>query len=135
GVVPSNEGRGYVLRRLTRRAALHARNIGMSNKLSAGAKRTVAMFKDHYPELGERERLITDTIDAEAERFARTLEQGMEQFEKVAARGGKTVSGTDAFRLHDTFGFPLELTRELAVERGLSVDDDGFKSEMGLQRA
>ena len=134
GVVPSNEGRGYVLRRLTRRAALHARNIGISDRLSAGAKRTVAMFKDHYPELAERERLITDTIDAEAERFARTLEQGMEQFEKVATRGAKMVSGPDAFRLHDTFGFPVELTRELAAARNLEVDEQGFRSEMELQR-
>ena len=134
GVVPSNEGRGYVLRRLIRRAALHARNIELSAKLSAGAGRAVAMFKDHYPELAERQRLIIQTIDEEAERFARTLDLGMEQFEKVVARGGKTVSGPDAFKLHDTFGFPLELTRELAAERALQVDDDGFRSEMALQR-
>ena len=134
GVVPSNEGRGYVLRRLLRRAALHARRIGFADSLSAGAQRTVAMFKAHYPELAERERFITETIEAEAERFARTLEQGMEQFEKVASRGGDQVSGADAFRLHDTFGFPLELTRELATERGLQVDEEGFRSEMAVQR-
>ncbi|TMD96501.1 MAG: alanine--tRNA ligase [Chloroflexi bacterium] len=134
GVVPSNEGRGYVLRRLLRRAALHARRIGFADRLSAGAHLTVAMFKDHYPELAERERFITETIEAEAERFARTLEQGMEQFEKVASRGGDQVSGADAFRLHDTFGFPLELTRELATERGLQVDEEGFRSEMAVQR-
>jgi len=134
GVVPSNEGRGYVLRRLIRRAALHARSMGMRAKLSDGALRTVAIYRDHYGELGARERFITETIDAETERFARTLEDGMEQFEKVAARGGTTVAGADAFRLHDTFGFPLELTRELATERGLTVDEDGFKTEMGLQR-
>ncbi len=134
GVVPSNEGRGYVLRRLIRRAALHGRNIELSAKLSAGAQRTIAMFKDHYPELAERERLITDTIETEAERFARTLEQGMEQFEKVLSRGGRAVSGADVFRLHDTFGFPLELTRELASERGLEIDDQGFRDEMALQR-
>jgi alanyl-tRNA synthetase len=134
GVVPSNEGRGYVLRRLIRRAALHARNIGLTAKLSDGAKRTVAMFGDHYLELPEREGFITTTIDAEAERFARTLEEGMQQFEKVASHGGKTVSGADAFRLHDTFGFPLELTRELASERGMQIDEESFKSEMALQR-
>jgi alanyl-tRNA synthetase len=132
GVVPSNEGRGYVLRRLVRRAALHARNIALTAKLSDGARKTVTMFKEHYPELKERERFIVETIDTEAERFARTLEQGMEQFEKVASRGA--ISGADAFRLHDTFGFPLELTRELATERGLRIDDEGFKSEMTLQR-
>ena len=134
GVIPSNEGRGYVLRRLIRRAALHARNIELAANLSVGARLTVAMFKDHYPELAQRERLITETIEAEAERFARTLEQGMEQFEKILARGGKTVSGAHAFKLHDTFGFPLELTRELAAERGLQVDEEGFRSEMALQR-
>jgi alanyl-tRNA synthetase len=132
GVVPSNEGRGYVLRRLVRRAALHARNIGMTAKLSAGAEKTVAMFKDHYPELEERKRVIVDTVDAESDRFARTLEEGMEQFEKVASRGA--ISGADAFRLHDTFGFPLELTRELASERNLRIDEEGFKAEMTLQR-
>jgi len=134
GVVPSNEGRGYVLRRLIRRAALHGRNIGLGGKLSAGARIAVSMFTEHYSELRDRERLITDVIDTESDRFARTLEQGMEQFEKVAARGGNFVSGADAFRLHDTFGFPLELTRELAQERRLQVDEGGFRAEMSAQR-
>ena len=134
GVVPSNEGRGYVLRRLIRRAALHGRNIGLGAKLSAGAQRTVAMFAEHYPELKDRQRFIVETIDTEMDRFARTLEEGMEQFQKVASRGAKTVSGADAFRLHDTFGFPLELTRELATERGMEVDEEGFRAEMQLQR-
>ncbi len=134
GVVPSNEGRGYVLRRIIRRAALHSRNIQLHEQLSAGAKRAIAMFKDHYPELHTRERFIGETIDTETERFARTLEEGMEQFQKVASRGGDVVSGADAFRLHDTFGFPLELTRELATERGIRVDDEGFRAEMALQR-
>jgi alanyl-tRNA synthetase len=134
GVVPSNEGRGYVLRRLIRRAALHARNTGMSARPSAGAKVAVDIYRDHYGELAQRERLIAEVVDAETDRFARTLEQGMEQFEKIATRGGKAISGADAFRLHDTFGFPLELTRELAVERGLEVDDEGFRAEMALQR-
>src|SRR5207248_4898093 len=134
GVVPSSAGRGSALRRLIRRAALRGRNIGMREKLSSGARRAVAMFEEHYQELREREGLIIETIDTETERFARTLEQGMEQFEKVASRGGKLVSGTDAFRLHDTFGFPLELTRELATERGLQVDEEGFRSEMAVQR-
>ena len=134
GVVPANEGRGYVLRRLIRRAALHARNMGMNARLSAGAKVAVEMYRDHYGELKQRERLIAEVIDAESDRFARTLEQGMDQFEKIASRGGRTISGVDAFRLHDTFGFPLELTRELAAERGLEVDDEGFRREMALQR-
>ena len=134
GVVPSNEGRGYVLRRLIRRAALHSRNIDMSAKLSAGTRIAIGIFRDHYRELMERERLIADVVDAEADRFAKTLEQGMEQFQKIASRGGKAISGADAFRLHDTFGFPLELTRELAAERGLEIDEEGFRAEMSLQR-
>jgi alanyl-tRNA synthetase len=134
GVVPSNEGRGYVLRRLVRRALLHARNIGMSAGLSAGAQRTIEMFGAHYTELPQRSRFIVETIDAESGRFARTIEQGMEQFEKVASRGAGEVSGADSFRLHDTFGFPLEMTRELAAERGIRVDEEGFRAEMALQR-
>jgi alanyl-tRNA synthetase len=78
GVVPSNEGRGYVLRRLIRRAALHARNIGMSAKLSAGTNIVVATYRDHYGELAQRETMIVDIVDAETDRFAKTLEQGME---------------------------------------------------------
>jgi alanyl-tRNA synthetase len=134
GVVPSNEGRGYVLRRLIRRAALLGSNIGFDAKLSACAERAIEMFQEHYAELQERRRFITETIDTETQRFARTLEQGMEQFEKVASRGARSISGADAFRLHDTFGFPLELTRELASQRGMEVDEEGFRSEMAAQR-
>jgi alanyl-tRNA synthetase len=134
GVTPSNEGRGYVLRRLIRRAALHGRNIGLTAKLSLGTSVAVEMFKGHYPEVGDRARFITETVDTESERFSRTLEQGMEQFEKVAGGGVRTVSGPDAFRLHDTFGFPLELTRELAEERGIEVDGEGFRTAMAEQR-
>ena len=134
GVVPSNEGRGYVLRRLIRRSAVHARRVGLSAALSQAAALTVSMFRDHYTELVPRERQIKEVVDNETERFARTLEQGMEQFEKVAARHGKTIPGTEAFRLHDTFGFPLELTQELASERGLQVDEAGFKTAMAAQK-
>ncbi len=134
GVTPTNEGRGYVLRRLIRRAALHGRNIGLTAPLSRGVAVAVSMFQDHYPELQARERFITDIVEAEAERFQKTLEQGMDQFEKVAAQHGKTISGADAFRLHDTFGFPLELTRELAGERGIEVDEEGFRAAMAEQR-
>src|SRR5579859_3044837 len=93
GVAPSNEGRGYVLRRIIRRAALHARNIGMSANLTGGVKVAVSMFKDPYPELRDRERFITETVATETERFARTLEQGMEQFEKVASRASGVIAG------------------------------------------
>jgi alanyl-tRNA synthetase len=135
GVTPSNEGRGYVLRRLIRRAAIHGRKIGLTAELSAGVGVAVAMFKDHYPELKERTNVITEVVHAESEKFNRTLEQGMEQFEKIAAQYPKTIPGVDAFRLHDTYGFPLELTRELAAERGIEVDEEGFREAMGQQRA
>jgi alanyl-tRNA synthetase len=135
GVTPSNEGRGYVLRRLIRRAAIHGRKMGLSAPLSAGVGAAVSMFKGHYPELQERERHIVEVVQAESDRFNRTLEQGMEQFEKIAAQHAKTIPGADAFRLHDTFGFPLELTRELAAERGIEVDEVGFRAAMDEQRA
>ncbi len=135
GVLPSNEGRGYVLRRLIRRAALHALRVGLRHPLVEAAVMVGAIMREPYPEVQHRMATTQGILGDETVRFNRTLEQGMEQFEKVASRGARTVSGADAFRLHDTFGFPLELTRELAVERGLSVDDEGFKSAMGLQRA
>jgi alanyl-tRNA synthetase len=135
GVTPSNEGRGYVLRRLIRRAAIHGRKIGMIAPLSGGIGVAVSMFRDHYPELKEHEKLITEVVEAEANRFNKTLEQGMEQFEKVVAQHPKVIPGADAFRLHDTYGFPLELTRELAAERGIEVDEEGFRIAMAEQRA
>src|SRR6202162_3604555 len=135
GVTPSNEGRGYVLRRLIRRAAIHGRKMGLSAPLSAGVGVAVSMFDAHYPELHENEKRITEVVQAESDRFNRTLEQGMEQFEKVAVQHPKTIPGVDAFRLHDTFGFPLELTRELAAERRIEVDEHGFRAGMEEQRA
>jgi len=135
GVSPSNEGRGYVLRRLIRRAAIHGRKMGLTARLSAGVSVVVSMFKDHYPELQKSEKHIAEVVQVESDRFNRTLEQGMEQFEKIAAQHAKSIPGTDAFRLHDTYGFPLELTRELAAERGIEVDEDGFRTAMEEQRA
>jgi alanyl-tRNA synthetase len=135
GVTPSNEGRGYVLRRLIRRAAIHGRKMGLTARVSAGVSVAVSMFKDHYPELSQNEKRITEVVQAESDRFNKTLEQGMEQFEKIAAQHPKTIPGVDAFRLHDTYGFPLELTRELAAERGMAVDEDGFRAAMEEQRA
>jgi len=135
GVVPSNEGRGYVLRRLIRRAAIHGRKMGLTDRLSAGVAVAVSMFKDHYPELHQSEKRIAEVVQEESDRFNRTLEQGMEQFEKIAGQHSKTIAGADAFRLHDTYGFPLELTRELAGERGIEVDEDGFRAAMEEQRA
>ena len=135
GVTPSNEGRGYVLRRLIRRAAIHGRKMGLTANLSAGVGVAVAMFKDHYPELQKSEKHITEVVQVESDRFNRTLEQGMEQFEKIAAQHAQTIPGADAFRLHDTYGFPLELTHELAAERGIEVDEAGFRTAMEEQRA
>jgi alanyl-tRNA synthetase len=135
GVTPSNEGRGYVLRRLIRRAAIHGRKMGLTAKLSAGVVVAVSMFKEHYPELGQNEKRITEVVQEESDRFTRTLEQGMEQFEKIAVQHPTTIPGVDAFRLHDTYGFPLELTRELAGERDIDVDEDGFRAAMEEQRA
>ncbi|MGH7763503.1 MAG: alanine--tRNA ligase-related protein, partial [Candidatus Dormibacteraceae bacterium] len=130
GVRPSNEGRGYVLRRLIRRAALHARMVGLRPKFSAGTQIAISMFKDHYPELDQRRQLITETVDGETERFARTIEGGLEQFERVATArdnvSAKMIPGAEAFFLHDTFGFPFDLTRELAAERGMTVEEDVF---------
>jgi len=135
GVTPSNEGRGYVLRRLIRRAALHARNIGLTAPLSRGVRVAVPMFKDHYPELQARERFITEVVEAETDRFRRTLDGGMEQFEHVAASNKRVIPGHEAFMLHDTFGFPLELTRELAEQRGIELDEEGFRAAMEGQRS
>jgi alanyl-tRNA synthetase len=135
GVTPSNEGRGYVLRRLIRRAALHGRNIGLTAPLSRGVGVAVPMFKDPYPELHARERFITEVVEAETDRFRRTLDGGMEQFERVAASNKKVIPGHEAFMLHDTFGFPLELTRELAEQRGIELDEEGFRAAMEGQRS
>ena len=134
GVIPSNEGRGYVLRRLIRRAALHARRSGLRKPLSAGIDVVVQVMGGRYTELQERAAYIRQVVDAETERFDRTLEQGMEQFERMVARSPHRLPGEDAFLLHDTYGFPLELTRELAHERDISVDEEGFQAAMARQR-
>ena len=137
GVLPANEGRGYVLRRLIRRAALHARKVGMDARLTVLVGVAVEVFGDHYPELRDRTRLVADTVDTEAERFRRTLEAGLEQFERVVAKtpGSMVVPGADAFFLHDTYGFPFEMTWELAQERGLRVEEDVFRKHLERQRA
>jgi alanyl-tRNA synthetase len=134
GVVPATEGRGYVLRRVIRRAALHARRIGLSRPLAEGVPLVVAAMRDQYPYLLERERDVRQAIAAEQEAFDRTMERGVELFEQLAAGHREQIPGDDAFRLHDTFGFPLELTRELAEERGLTVDQEGFAEAMAQQR-
>lgn len=135
GVLPSNEGRGYVLRRVIRRAALHARRIGMSRAMDEVVPVVVERMRDQYPYLVERERAIREAISAEVNVFGRTLERGMELFEQIAARHGAEIPGEESFRLHDTFGFPFEMTRELAAERGVTVDEAGFAAAMEQQRS
>ena len=134
GVLPGTEGRGYVLRRVLRRAALHARRVGLTRPLADAVPLVVGLMGDQYPYLAERERDVRDAIAAEQAAFDRTLERGVELFAQLAERHPQEIPGADAFRLHDTFGFPLELTRELAAERGLTVDEAGFAEAMAEQR-
>ncbi|MDQ4082239.1 MAG: alanine--tRNA ligase, partial [Actinomycetota bacterium] len=134
GVIPSNEARGYVLRRIIRRAVQHGGRLGLEAPFLARlAGVVVDRMEGAYPELREHRAQIEETLSAEEARFAETLARGMRVFEEVAA-GSRSISGEDAFRLHDTYGFPLELTRELGEERGLAVDEDGFARLMAEQR-
>jgi alanyl-tRNA synthetase len=131
GVTPTNEGRGYVLRRIIRRAVQQARKIGLED-LWRLSDVVVEQTSAWYPELEENRRRIQDVLRAEEERFSETLMRGMRLFDDVAAKGD--VSGEDAFTLTATYGFPVELTRELARERGLAVDEDGFTGLMEEHR-
>jgi alanyl-tRNA synthetase len=129
GVTPSNEGRGYVLRRIVRRAIQHGLRIGMEAPFLAGLSGTVIeQMSGAYPELAEHADQIARILGAEEERFGETLERGMKLFEEAAERGA--ISGDDAFTLQATYGFPIELTVELARERGIAVDEDGYKRLM-----
>jgi alanyl-tRNA synthetase len=132
GVTPSNEGRGYVLRRVIRRAVQQARAIGLGDLWRITGVVTEQMGR-WYPELEENRAQVEQTVRAEEERFNQTLERGMRLFEEIAERGGD-IAGEDAFRLHDTYGFPLELTVELAHERGLGVNAEEFTKLMEEQR-
>jgi alanyl-tRNA synthetase len=131
GVIPSNEGRGYVLRRIIRRAVQQARKIGLDD-LWRLSDVVVEQTSAWYPELGENRAQIREVLKAEEERFSETLARGLKLFEEVAATGD--ISAQDAFTLTATYGFPVELTRELARERGLAVDDDGFAALMEEHR-
>jgi len=125
GVTPSNEGRGYVLRRIIRRAAQHGRRIGMQAPFLAGlADAVIEQMGDAYPELREHAQEIRQVLTAEEERFDETLERGMKVFEEAAAHG--RITGEDAFTLQATYGFPIELTQELARERGFEVNDEEY---------
>jgi alanyl-tRNA synthetase len=133
GVTPSNEGRGYILRRVIRRAIHHGGRIGLETPfLERLADRVIAQMGNVYDELDAQRSEIYRVLAAEEERFGRTLTTGIGLFEEVAGHGA--ISGEHAFRLHDTYGFPIEMTKELARERGLAVDEDGFSRLMAEQR-
>jgi alanyl-tRNA synthetase len=134
GVLPGNEGRGYVLRRVIRRAALHGRRVGLSGGLAGAVADVVATLGDAYPELGQHRGLAEATIRGEEEVFARTIEAGSERLDAILGSGVAEISGEDAFRLYDTFGLPVELTVEMAGERGVSVDRAGFDTALLAQR-
>jgi alanyl-tRNA synthetase len=131
GVTPSNEGRGYVLRRIIRRAVHQARTIGLDD-LWRLSDVVVEQMGPWFPELPENRERIRDVLRAEEERFTETLARGLKLFEEVAARGA--ISGKEAFDLTATYGFPFELTKELALERGIPVDEDGFAALMAGHR-
>ena len=125
GVLPSNEARGYVLRRLIRRAAVHGRRVGLRGGLAEGVDDVAVAMAGVYGEFDQRRDLIKRTLRTEEEAFARTLAEGSERLEALIGRSGPVsrIEGADAFRLHDTYGFPIELTVELARERGVRAED------------
>ncbi|MDB4966892.1 MAG: alanyl-tRNA synthetase [Myxococcales bacterium] len=136
-VTPSNEGRGYVLRRIMRRAIRHGVRLGLGEgQFRLLCERVVAEMRDAYPELEEAKGLIVRTVDAEDQSFRRTVDRGMklldEQFGKLSR--GATLAGETVFKLYDTYGFPVDLTRVIAEERGYGVDEAGFEAEMDKQR-
>ena len=136
GVLPSNEGRGYVLRRIIRRALRHGWMLGVRQPFFHQLVGTLCeQMGQAYPELPAARELVERALKAEEERFAETLDAGMKIFEEVAARAaGGVIPGADAFRLYDTYGFPLDLTADIARERGLGVDNAGFDAAMEQQR-
>lgn len=136
GVMPSNEGRGYVLRRLLRRAARHGKLLGINRPfLSEVAQTVIDENKDAYPELTEKSELIKKLIRFEEESFNKTIDQGLTLLNTFIERAeNKVFSGDDAFKLNDTYGFPIDLTKEILAERGMSVDEDRFKSLLFEQR-
>ena len=134
GVKPSNEGPGYVLRRIMRRAVRHGRLLGIRGPfLRETSAVVIDLMGDAFPHVAERREDILDAIGAEEEKFARTLEAGSARVDELVA-AGEAISGADAFRLHDTFGFPIDLTVEIAAERGVAVDRAGFDAAMAEQR-
>ena len=139
GIMPSNEGRGYVLRRLLRRACRHGRLLGIHKGfLPELAESVIAGSKDGYPELEEKREFILKVISKEEEQFNKTIDQGLgilsDMIADMETKGEKTLNGEDAFRLYDTYGFPLDLTKEILEEKDLDVDEEGFHACMEVQR-
>ncbi len=139
GVLPSNEGRGYVLRRLLRRAARHGKLLGVNEPFLYQVCDTVVHENEgHYPELRERQDYIIKVIRTEEENFARTIDGGMKIYDEMLAghkaKGETVFSGADAFKLYDTYGFPIDLTIEMAAEAGLTVDQEAFRKLMQEQK-
>ena len=139
GIMPTNEGRGYVLRRLIRRAARHGRMLGIDGVFLAELSATViAESKDGYPELEEKKDFIFKVLTQEEEKFNKTIDQGLSILADLQAemegKGEKVLSGADAFKLYDTYGFPIDLTEEILEEKGFSIDMEGFKAAMEEQR-
>jgi alanyl-tRNA synthetase len=135
GIEPSNEGRGYVLRRIIRRALLHAQRIGIEGPVTERLHGVVVgLLGDVYPELGEHRSSVAALLAAEERRFAQTLHNGQQLLLEVLERSGAQIEAADAFKLHDTYGFPFELTAEIAAEHGVTVDEPGFARLMEEQR-
>ena len=139
GIMPTNEGRGYVLRRLIRRAARHGRLLGIDGTFLAKLSETVIEgSKDGYPELDEKREFIFNVLQQEEAKFNKTIDQGLSILasmeEELAAKNAKVLVGADAFKLYDTYGFPLDLTKEILEEKGYEVDEEGFKTAMDEQR-
>lgn len=139
GIMPSNEGRGYVLRRLLRRAARHGRLLGIQGKFLAKLSETVInMSKDGYPELDEKKAMIFTVLSEEEDKFNKTIDQGLailaDLEAKLTKEGKKVLDGQDAFKLYDTYGFPLDLTKEILEEKNFEVDEEGFQKAMKDQK-
>ena len=139
GIMPSNEGRGYVLRRIIRRAARQGRKLGIQDAfLSDLAGTVIERSKDGYPELEEKKEFIFNVLTQEESKFNKTIDQGLsilnEMADVVASKGSKELEGAEAFKLYDTYGFPLDLTKEILEEKGITVDEEGFRACMQEQK-
>ncbi len=128
GVAPGNVDQGYVLRRLIRRAIRSGRSLGIEGSFCTSIAQTmIAQYAEPYPKLKKQENVIVDLLKKEEEQFGKTLGDGLKQFKKISEKSGKTIDGTNAFHLYDTYGFPIEMTKELANEERKTVDEEGFK--------